>query len=711
MNNSINQQSLGLVTRACIALLLGSLATSRGIANEVFNWDDPDGGVYGSFNNWTPLGVPAAPDTARFFLDSDYNVSFFANRQVEKFHLFDGEVTFESSGSGAGDRTYSADTATVDTTSVLRIERGAGGKNLTVFTNDLFRNRGTVDVAGGAELINTDAVVSSLGGSSVAQVRVAGTNQSEVRSLWQATGAVVGDEGDGNVQVEDGGFADINGSLVLGATAGTDGEITVTGRNEDSSRSELSVAGNLTIGDAGTGRLLIRGGAWADSIQSFLGNAAGGRGSVTVEGDAAHGSAFWNAGHLFVARGDVTLNRGGAMRTFDAEVGSGANSSVTVSGQGAVGNPAFWEAQGTTTIGHNFETNLNINQGGIFNGRTLIAGKQVGGLGRISLSSNTPFEQSRLLISSHLYLGGDANGPGGLAELSLFDNSKATVDERITIYAGSSVTLNAASSHLIANEIFNASGGSFNFLSGTLNTQSYTGDLLNQGGVLSPYEDDDDGSGTGFTVIDGDYTQQSGATLAIDINGSLCGISYDHLSVDDFATLGGNLQLNLLNGYAPKPFETFDVLAAELLFGQFDNVAPGERLTTTDGLGSFVVHYGASSQFSPNQVILSDFLAVPDITGDLNLDGIVDGLDLGILLGNFGNNSAPSGGELDGTDPVDGLDLGILLGAWSPPALRAATIPEPTNAALFTLAISILTAAQSGRRTPTVHCIVARARE
>jgi len=66
---------------------------------------------------------------------------------------------------------------------------------------------------------------------------------------------------------------------------------------------------------------------------------------------------------------------------------------------------------------------------------------------------------------------------------------------------------------------------------------------------------------------------------------------------------------------------------------------------------------------------------------DLNRDGFVDGLDLGILLGNFDQNGIPAlGGELNGTDPVDGLDLGILLGAWDPPLRSpAATIPEPST--------------------------------
>ncbi len=48
--------------------------------------------------------------------------------------------------------------------------------------------------------------------------------------------------------------------------------------------------------------------------------------------------------------------------------------------------------------------------------------------------------------------------------------------------------------------------------------------------------------------------------------------------------------------------------------------------------------------------------------GDLNSDGLVDGTDLGILLGSWAQTSGPADLNSDGS--VDGSDLGILLGAW-----------------------------------------------
>ena len=48
---------------------------------------------------------------------------------------------------------------------------------------------------------------------------------------------------------------------------------------------------------------------------------------------------------------------------------------------------------------------------------------------------------------------------------------------------------------------------------------------------------------------------------------------------------------------------------------------------------------------------------------DVNGDGVVNGADLGLLLGNFGGIGI---GDIDCDGDVDGADLGLLLSAWGP---------------------------------------------
>ena len=76
------------------------------------------------------------------------------------------------------------------------------------------------------------------------------------------------------------------------------------------------------------------------------------------------------------------------------------------------------------------------------------------------------------------------------------------------------------------------------------------------------------------------------------------------------------------------------------------------------------------------------------VPSDFNGDGFVDGLDLGVVLGNWGLTSTPNLGELNGAPPVDGLDLGILLGSWNTPPLSAtSSIPEPSGLLLAMLCV------------------------
>lgn len=62
-----------------------------------------------------------------------------------------------------------------------------------------------------------------------------------------------------------------------------------------------------------------------------------------------------------------------------------------------------------------------------------------------------------------------------------------------------------------------------------------------------------------------------------------------------------------------------------------------------------------------DEVRVTEILCASACPADLNSDGIVDGADLGALLGNWGTKGP---GDLNDDGQVDGADLGALLGAW-----------------------------------------------
>ena len=159
-----------------------------------------------------------------------------------------------------------------------------------------------------------------------------------------------------------------------------------------------------------------------------------------------------------------------------------------------------------------------------------------------------------------------------------------------------------------------------NLTSGTGIAVSATSNTLtNSGGVLAPGD-----IGTpGKTVITGNYTVKSpNASLAIELSGTTpasvfqdTNAKYDNVSISGTATLGGALNVTLINSFVPSSSGTFTILTAGAISGSsaFNNVTFGSRLTTTDGLGSFVV------SLAGNTVILSSFVQTGPLPAVISL--------------------------------------------------------------------------------------------
>jgi hypothetical protein len=109
--------------------------------------------------------------------------------------------------------------------------------------------------------------------------------------------------------------------------------------------------------------------------------------------------------------------------------------------------------------------------------------------------------------------------------------------------------------------------------------------LVQPGGKISP--------GVGLGALNSNHlTLASGATLNIEIGGTIPITQYDQLSVTGLVALAGTLQVSLVNGFAPSPGDTFFILlndAADSVFGTFAGIA--QNSVVNFGGRSFVVSY------------------------------------------------------------------------------------------------------------------------
>jgi hypothetical protein len=222
-----------------------------------------------------------------------------------------------------------------------------------------------------------------------------------------------------------------------------------------------------------------------------------------------------------------------------------------------------------------------------------------------------------------------------------------------------------------------------NLTSGTGIAVSSTSDTLtNGGGALAPGD-----IGTpGKTTITGNYAVTSpNAVLAIDISGTTAASvfqdttsKYDTVSVTGTTTLAGALKVTLINSFVPSSTGTFTILTSGTVTGSFNNVPFGSRLTTTDGLGTFLVSQAA------NTVTLSNFIQtgpLPAVTsqpassvsgtsailnGSVSASGISTAVsfDYGPDIA-YGTNVAGTPSLLTGTGatPVSAILTGLTPGA------------------------------------------------
>lgn len=202
-----------------------------------------------------------------------------------------------------------------------------------------------------------------------------------------------------------------------------------------------------------------------------------------------------------------------------------------------------------------------------------------------------------------------------------------------------------ASQTLAAGKVLNVTGTTTINSGGTLTVSggSLTAQSLVLGGAGAKLQVD-----TGAVNVS-TFSVASGGTYHVGLGGSTIGSQYGSVAVSGAAALAGTLQVDLINGFQPSLGEQFTALTFGSESGDFasyNGLAVGGHLT---------LHHA----FVGNSLILT---ARPTVDGDVNTDGVVNGLDIAAVSSNWLHHGIT--GDANGDGVVNGLDIALISANW-----------------------------------------------
>jgi len=328
----------------------------------------------------------------------------------------------------------------------------------------------------------------------------------------------------------------------------------------------------------------------------------GGSASVSVEGDVSvtTGTLRFDTPANFQATSDMSIANGATLEVADDFVSwPGHSTSISPNGRlliTGVGVGNGWGGDIVSSAGiieaaaaamPRIDGPVTL---GSFGGlRTIIAG-----VTPIRFNGNVTAPGLGAIINGHMHAIDDAfidlasnarlivNG-----SLSLRSGSVSNGDGRVDVNAGGTMTLDEGA--VAAIDVINA------------------GDFRIGGGDATDAVD-----------VIGYYTQNAGGRLFIDIAGPLFS-SQDYLEMNGAATLGGELNMDLVGAFQPVEGQQFTILTASSISGTFASV-------TGDP--------GFSVAYTPTSVVIS-YEGVGQI-GDVNGDGVVNVDDLLAVINAWG---------------------------------------------------------------------------
>jgi T5SS/PEP-CTERM-associated repeat protein len=403
---------------------------------------------------------------------------------------------------------------------------------------------GSLSITAGGTLSNTFGTV---GYSGTGDAVISGAN-----SLWSNTTNINVGRNSGSVgtmTISNGGSVRSGEAFWVGEGAGSNGSVTVSGG--------LLRARDLLVGDGGTGVLLLQDGivdldaGFDGSRTSHIGRLTGSNGQVTVDGSSAF---FNNLGSLAVGTsgfGVLTVTNGaGATSDSGVQIGVGffGDGRLDVGGAGST-----FVTNDVTEVGGAGRARLNVTSGGRFRTSNLHIGTS---------SVNSDPAGPRVVIDS------SAGAPGG--------GGPATLDVEAGIVVGGTGVAEGGRATLMLNTLAPVapSAGVLVRNAGTLEigTAIINNQLKNSGTIKAA------GPAPMTLTVNGPFTQSPESLVGLPSRGEtalrlLGPASYDRITVNGTATLGGALVVNRDENFNPAPGSFIaDLISASSIVRPFDVV-------------------------------------------------------------------------------------------------------------------------------------------
>lgn len=512
---------------------------------------------------------------------------------------------------------------------------GATNSSIDIFT-------GGVVQAPSMQLYNGLVRVDN-GSTTVAGLRIEKTGGSETATASNGQ-LVVGDHAAGRMDIAAGGLLNTYRGYMGGSSDGV-GVAMVAGR--------WKASGSIWVGNAGNGTLnVLNGGTLTSAGNGYLGYENTAVGYAAVDGP---NSAWTMAASLFI--GGTGLAPGGSGQLLIRNGGRVNAASVTLYNTGVLALGANASLGGPfTALGGTLDTINNITFPNSFTLGT-------GGLIVRTNGYNSTFS-------------GALSGSGGLTKTGSFTGSgpgtltltgNSTYSGPTTVSFGKLVvTGNISSSVTVSN-------------SSVLSGNGAVGGIIATGsGIVAP------GNSTGVLTVNGNYTQESGGVLNIEIGGPAPGSGYDRIALSGKATIAGTLNLSLVNGYKPTVGQTFAIITSISESGNFSTI----------NSSGFTVRSDASA----NGIVLTVTSVVPGapvITSATSASGVQDHpfsyqITATESPTSFGATALPPGLSVN---PASGVISGLptTVGSYNP--VISATNSTATGSATLNITISAPTPA------------------